>query len=141
MNHERDAGDPARSEQRTYARLLDLTAKGGFAILVAGFLAYAFGALPSHVPVDRLPELWSLPLADYLEQTGTPTGWGWLVHLGKGEFASLAGIAILAGCSVVCLAALIPAYVRRGDRVYAAICAAEIAILLLAASGVLTAGH
>jgi len=141
MNHERDAGDPARSEQRLYARLLDLLAKGGFAILVAGFLAYAFGALPSHVPVDRLAELWSLPLADYLKQTGTPTGWGWLAHLGKGEFASLAGIAILAGCSLVCLAALIPVYARRGDRVYAAICAAEIAILLLAASGVLTAGH
>lgn len=141
MTHERGTGAPARHEQQLYARLLDLMAKGGFAILVAGFLAYVFGVLPAHVPVERLPELWTLPVADYLKQTDTPTGWGWLVHLRKGEFASLAGIAILAGCSVVCLAALVPAYLRRGDRVYAAICAAEIAILLLAASGVLTAGH
>jgi len=136
-----DAGDPARMEQRLYANLLDLMAKGGFAITVAGFLAYAFGGLPAHVPVERLPELWGLPLAEYLQKTATPTGWGWLAHLRKGEFASQAGIAILAGGSLVCLAALIPVYARRGDRVYAAICTIEIAILLLAASGVLTAGH
>ena len=141
MMVERDSIDAARSDQRLYARLLDLTAKGGFAILVAGFLAYVFGWIPAHVQVERLPELWGLPLAEYLRRTGTPTGWGWLAYLRKGEFASLAGIAILAGCSLVCLATLIPVYLGRGDRVYAAICAVEIAILLLAASGVLTAGH
>ena len=128
------------NDQTLYARLLDLTAKGGLAILVIGFLAYVFGWFPAHVEFGRLPELWGLPLADYLRKTDTPTGWGWLAHLRKGEFASLAGIALLAGCSLVCLVALIPVYLRRGDRVYAAICTVEIAILLLAASGVLTAG-
>ncbi len=128
-------------EQRQYARLLDLLAKFGFAILVAGFAAYAFGWIRSHVPVERLPELWSLPLAEYLHETDTPSGWGWLAHLHKGEFVSLAGIAALAGSSLVCLAVLITVYARRGDRIYAAICCAEIAILLLAASGLLTPGH
>jgi hypothetical protein len=134
-------GLEVRIEQQRYARVLDLGAKTGFVALVAGFFAYALGLIPSHVPVEQLSSLWSLPLPEYLAATDTPTGWGWIVHLPKGEFASLAGIEILAGCSLLCLLAIIPLYLRRGDRVYAAICAAEIAILLLGASGVLTPGH
>ncbi len=137
----RDAEDRVPVEQKLYARLLDGTTKLGFAFLVAGFLAYACGWIPAHVPVEQLSRLWSLPLAQYLKATDTPTGWGWIVHLPKGEFASLAGIAMLSGCSLICLAAVIPVYAKRGDRVYAAICIAEIAVLLLAASGVLTPGH
>ena len=137
----RNATEWVRSEQRRYAGVLDVTAKAGFVILVAGFLAYAFGWIPAHVPVEQLSRLWTLPLADYLKATATPTGWGWMAHLSKGEFASLAGIAILSGSSLVCLAAVIPVYAKRGDRVYAAVCIAEIAVLLFAASGVLTPGH
>ncbi len=137
----RDANDGVRSEQRLYARLLDWTTKAGFAVLVAGFAAYAFGLVPAHVPVGDLARLWSLPLSEYLKATDTPTGWGWIFHLPKGEFVSLAGISLLSGCSLVCLVAVIPIYTRRGDRVYAAICAAEIAVLLLAASGALTPAH
>jgi len=136
-----EAVKEVRPEQQTYARVLDRAAKAGFVILVAGFFAYALGWIPAHVPLERLPELWRLPLQDYLRATDTPTGWGWIVHLPKGEFASLAGIEILAGCSLVCLLAIIPVYARRGDRVYVAICVAEIAVLLLAASGVLTGIH
>lgn len=128
-------------EQGRYARVLDATAKAGFAALVAGFVAYLFGWLETHVPVQDLPRVWSLPLAEYLARTDTPTGWGWIFHLHKGEFAGLAGIAVLAGCSALCLAAVIPLYVRRGDRTYALVCALAIVVLLLAASGILTAGH
>jgi hypothetical protein len=137
----RDSRDGERLERQRYARVLDVTAKAGFAILVAGFVAYAAGWIPAHVPVERLAALWSLPLAEYLAATATPTGWGWIVHLPKGEFASLAGIAILCGASVACLAAIIPVYARRGERIHAFLCIAEIAVLLLAASGALTPGH
>jgi len=128
-------------EQARYARVLDLTAKAGFAVLVAGFVAYMLGWLETHVPVQDLPSVWSLPLAEYLARTDTPTGWGWIVHLHKGEFAGLAGISVLAGCSAICLAAVIPLYLRRGERTYALICVLVILVLLLAGSGVLTAGH
>lgn len=124
-----------------YAKWLDITSKAGFLALVAGYLAYAMGWLETHVTVEQLPTLWNLPLAEYLARTDSPTGWGWLAHLHKGEFAALVGIAILAGCSIACLAAIIPTYLRRREHVYAGICAAEIAVLLLAASGVLGAGH
>jgi hypothetical protein len=42
---------------------------------------------------------------------------------------------------VPCLIAVFAVYVRRRDTVYAALAALEIAVLALAASGVLTGGH
>ncbi|MFO1314256.1 MAG: hypothetical protein U1F58_01510 [Burkholderiales bacterium] len=128
-------------EQVRYARVLDVTAKAGFAVLVVGFVAYLFGWLEEHVTAQELPRLWSLPLAEYLVRTDTPTGWGWIVHLHKGEFAGLAGIALLAGSSGLCLAAVIPIYLWRGERAYALICTLVILVLLLAGSGILTTGH
>jgi hypothetical protein len=136
-----ESPNPVPVEQLRYARLLDITSKLGFVALVAGYAAYAMGWLDVHVTVNQLPQLWTLPLAEYLVRTDSPTGWGWLGHLHKGEFAGLIGIVILAGCSIVCLLAIIPTYVRRRDHVYAGICTVEILVLLLAASGVLTAGH
>lgn len=128
-------------EQLRYARILDLASRIGFVALVAGFVAYVLGWLEAHVTVDQLPQLWTLPLSEYLVRTETPAGWGWIARLHKGEFAALVGIAILAGCSALCLAAIVPVYARRRDRVYAGICILEIVVLLLAASGVLTVGH
>lgn len=128
-------------EQLRYARLLDWGTRAGLAVLVASFAAYAFGLTPQHVAVQRLPELWALPLAQYLQQTQTPTGWGWLPLAGHGDVAALLGIVVLAGCSLVCLLALAPLYLRRGERAYAALCVAEALVIGLAASGVLGGGH
>jgi hypothetical protein len=129
------------AEQMRYARVLDIGSKVGFVTLVAGFFAYVTGALDAHVAVGQLPGLWTLSLAEYLRATQTPTGWGWIAYLHKGEFAGLLGIAVLAGCSVACLAAITLLYARRGDRAYAAICILEIVVMLLAASGTLAVSH
>ena len=110
-------------------------------MLVAGFLTYVTGVLEERVVVGQLPALWGLSLAEYLRVTQTPTGWGWVTHLDKGEFAGLLGIAALAGCSLVCLAAIVPLYTRRGEWTYAAICTLEIIVMLLAASGILTVSN
>ena len=126
------------AEQLRYARVLEIGSKAGFVMLVAGFLAYVTGVLEEHVVVNQLPALWGLSLAEYLRTTQTPTGWGWIAHLHKGEFAGLLGIAVLAGCSVVCLAAIVPIYARRADRIYAVVCTLEIIVVVLAASGILT---
>ena len=42
---------------------------------------------------------------------------------------------------LLALLAMLPLYARRGDRLYVGLGLAQIAVLLLAASGVLTAGH
>lgn len=128
-------------EQLRYATLLDWGTRVGLVVLLLSFAAYVFGLAEAHVPVQHLPELWQHPVARYLELTGSPTGWGWVAMIHRGDVAGLVGIAILSGCSLVCLAALIPLYLRRGDKAFAWLCAAEIAVVLLAASGLLAGGH
>ena len=93
------------------------------------------------MPVDQLPNFWNLPLKVYLERTHTSGGWSWLGLIAEGDFASLLGIAWLSGCSVVCLLAILPIYLRRNDWVYVAICVIALAVQLLAASGLLTGEH
>jgi VIT1/CCC1 family predicted Fe2+/Mn2+ transporter len=124
-----------------YAHLLDWGARLGVLALIASFAAYVFGVLTPHVPLEQLPSVWNLPVATYLQQTATPTGWGWLALAHKGDLSGLIGIAVLASCSIPPLLGLIPLYLKQRDYVYAAICTVVIAVLVLAASGVLTGGH
>jgi len=129
------------AEQLRYARWLEWGTRFGLALLVVLFVAYAAGLVEPHVPHSRLPEVWNLPVSQFLAATALPAGWTWLDHVHRGDIANLVGICLLAGISVLALAALVPLYLRRGDRVYAALCITEMAVLLLAASGLLAGGH
>jgi hypothetical protein len=124
-------------EQVSYAAWLAWGTRLGFFMLVASAIAYFAELLPAFVPLARLPELWQLSAGEFVRHTGTATGWGWIVRLRHGDFASLAGIAVLSGCSLGCLGVVTAIYARRRDWAYVAICAAEIAVLLLAASGLI----
>jgi hypothetical protein len=111
--------------------------KAGLVVLICGFVAYVFGMVPALVPFEALPRLWTLPVADYVRESGMVTGWGWLGMPGKGDVVIIAGVAILSGISVPCLLALIPAYVRARDWPYLAVVVCLAGVLVLAASGVL----
>lgn len=132
--------DP-QQEQLRYAKLLHWSTLAGFVSLIASFFLYVFQILPSKVPLQALPGLWNQSADDYLRLTRMPTGWHWLTELSDGHLANFLGIAILCGCSIVCILAVIPIYARRRDKLYFFICAAEIAVLILAASGILGRGH
>ncbi len=129
------------AEQLRYAMWLDWGTRVGLVVLLLSFAAYVLGLAESHVPVSRLPDLWVHPVGRFLELTASPTGWGWLALVHRGDIAGLLGIAILAGSSVLCLLALVPLYWSRGDRAFAAICLAEMAVVLVAASGSIAGGH
>jgi hypothetical protein len=128
-------------EQLRYARWLEWGTRVGLLLLAAVFLAYGAGLVEPHVPHSRLPDVWNLPVSQFLVATGLPTGWGWLAHAHRGDIANLIAIGLLAGISVPALLALVPLQWRAGDRLYAWLCIAEVVVLLLAASGVLTTGH
>ncbi|MDO9072144.1 MAG: hypothetical protein Q7U73_02675 [Rubrivivax sp.] len=128
-------------EQLLYARFLDWGTRVGMVALVLSFGAYVLGLVRPHVPLERLPQVWSHPVGTYLQETDSPTGWGWLALVQRGDVSGLVGIAILAGCSLVCLLALVPLYFKRGDKAFAALCLAEVAVVVLAASGWLSGGH
>ncbi len=136
-----DPTQQPRKEAERYARLLDWGTRVGEWTLLLTFAAYLLGVLEPLVPLDQLPSVWNLPVKDYLQRTGTPTGWGWLALATKGDLANLIGIAVLAGCSLPPLLALIPLYLRHRNHVYAIICARVGSVLVMAASGLLTGGH
>lgn len=136
MNTDMESERKNPPEQQPYASVLHWSTLAGFITLIVTFIAYVLGWLPASVPLEKLPQLWSLSTAEYLKATGTPTGWSWIFSMHKGDFASLLGIAILSGCSVACIAAIIPIYAKSRNRTYIVICILEILVLLVSASGI-----
>lgn len=130
-----------RDESWRYALLLDWSTRLGVLALLLAFAGYVSGLLAPHVPLDQLPSLWNLPVDTYLERTATPRGWGWLALAFHGDLANLVGIGLLAASSMAPLLGLLLLYAKRKDTVYAVMCAVILAVLLLAASGLLTGGH
>ncbi len=133
--------DYASDEQRLYAKWLDYGTRIGFVVLVGTFLAYVSGIVPAAIDLDDLPKYWTLPVNEYLAATGAPSGWGWVRHLGSGDYLNFLGVAILGGVTIVCYLRLLPALMATGDRVFAVICAIEIVVLVVAAVGLVGAGH
>ena len=125
---------------RAYARWLRRGTFAGVAVLVVGFAAYVLGVVP-HTPLEHLPALWEQPASQYLERANLRPGWHWATLVHRSDMLVVAGIALLATCSVASLAAAIRAFRRSGERAFVAICLAQIVVLVLAASGLLAAGH
>jgi hypothetical protein len=125
--------------QLRFARVLAAGMWCGLAMLALGFAAYVSGLVPSTLPLEALPQYWGLAAAEFRRVTGTPDGWGWLARFGAGETLPLVGIIILCATVPLACVALFTAYARRRDWVYLAIVALEFVVLVLAASGVITA--
>ncbi len=128
-------------ETLVYATWLTWGARVGFVMLLLGFGLMVLGVVPSHVPPETLPQLWSLPLKDYLLRAQMPTGWGWLALLPKGDALGLLGIVALSASSIGCLLAVAPRFWRQGDRGLALMAWAIVGVMVLAASGWLSGGH
>ena len=131
----------ATEEQLLYARILDKGMKIGLAILVVTFGLYVFGILQPHVPVNDLPKYWSMSVHEYLEANDLGTGWSWLGNLGEGDLLNFVGIAFLAGVTIICYLAIVPSLIKKKDTAYVVLALVEVAVLVLAASGVLKSGH
>jgi hypothetical protein len=122
-------------EHRVYARWLDIGTRIGLALLVAGFAVYAFGLLEAHIAPQELARYWALPVDSHIRATGAPTGWGWLGLLHKGDYLNFVGITVFASITLACYARIIPLLIARGERLHAAIAAAQLVILAAALSG------
>ena len=127
-------------EQLAYAQVLDLGMKLGLLLLLVTFVLYVSGLVRPHVPVEELPRYWSMPVKEYLAATGIRAGWGWIHMLGKGDFLNFLGIAFLSSVAMVCYLAISPIFFRKKDRIYGWLSLVEVAVLVLAASGLLGVG-
>jgi hypothetical protein len=124
-----------------YARWLGWCTRAALTMLIVSFAAYALGLLEPLVPLQRLPEVWSFPLERFLAASGAPTRWNWLGVALKGDYANLVGIAMLGMVSVVCYLRVLAPLVRAKERALAVLAALQIAVLVAAASGLLSGGH
>jgi hypothetical protein len=131
---------PENLVQERYARCLDAATRIAFAASLAAFVVYAGGLLPSFVPLEQLASLWDLPVDEFLERTGAPAGWEWLRLLGYSDYLALACVALIGTVTLVCYLAILPLLVRVGERLEAALVAAQVIVLLVAASGALAGG-
>jgi hypothetical protein len=132
---------PLDVEQGTYARWLVRGNQLALVVMLAGFAAYLAGLWSPLVDRHDLPGLWHLSAREYLQRTGVPTGWGWFGQLAHADMATLLGIALLAACSLPALVMVALSYRQRGERLAAALALLQIAVLVLAASGIIGAGH
>lgn len=128
-------------DQLRYARVLAFGTNAGLGVLVVLFGIYVLGVVEPQVAHERLPALWQLPAARFLEEAGIADGWGWFVLLNRADVLTLVGIAALSICSVPCLLAVMPLYWAAGQRMLFVICALEVVVLLSAASGLIGGGH
>jgi len=146
--HERQAGPSA--DQLLYADILSKGMYLGLGILLVTFALYMFGILQPGVPIQELPNYWTLRVDEYLEAVNheflhrphVVTGWGWVSLLGMGDYLNFVGIALLAAVTIVCYLGILPNLIRRKDWIFSVIAILEVLILVLAASGIIrTGGH
>ncbi|MCX8115658.1 MAG: hypothetical protein N3D71_11395 [Burkholderiaceae bacterium] len=128
-------------EQLRYAAWLYWGSSLGLALLVIAFIVHAVGMLEPLIPHADLPRAWTMPAAEMLRSTGQSPGWGWVRLLDRSDILNLAGIALLSSCSAAPLLAVVPIYLKRRERLFAALCVLQVAVLALAASGLVRVGH
>jgi hypothetical protein len=138
-----------QGEQLLYAKVLAIGMYIGLAILFITFGLYVSGIMAPAIPLDQVSNYWHLGVNEYLEVVNrdflhlehAPTGWAWVNMVGKGDFLNFIGIAVLAGVTIVCYLAIVPALLRQKDNAYVSMVLLEVVVLALAASSLLTVGH
>jgi hypothetical protein len=141
MNEKQPATLEASPEQLLYARILEIGMYIGLLVLFVTFGLYAFGIVDPYIPLDEISNYWSMNVNDYLEHAEIKAGWAWLGMLKYGDFINFIGVAILAGVTIICYAAIVPTLLKNNDKVYAILAVLEVIILSAAASGILAVGH
>jgi hypothetical protein len=131
----------ATPEQLLYARILEKGMYLGLLILFITYALYVFGIMDPYIPLDKISDYWSMNVHDYLEHAEIKNGWAWLGMLKYGDFINFIGVALLAGVTIICYAAIVPTLLKSKDTVYAVLAVIEVIILSAAASGILAVGH
>jgi hypothetical protein len=130
----------ATGEQIVYANILNIGMIIGLVIIVVTFIVYMSGILSSFIPPQEIPKYWTMASKDFIHSLGAPTGWDWLALVGKGDYLNFIGIAFLAGLTILCYLVILPILMKKKDTSYVVIAIIEVAVLTLAASGILKSG-
>ncbi len=138
MENKDVAASPA---QLRYANMLNYGSIVGFVILLISFAVYLLSILDPYISVDKLVTTWHLSSAEFNALHNVPSGWGWVSLLSKGDFSNFAGIAILAGITILCYAQLALDCMREKEKLMMIIAILEVLVLVFAASGIVGGAH
>ena len=141
MSEKQPAILEASPEQVLYARILEIGMYLGLLVLFVTFGLYGFGIVDAYIRLDKISNYWSMNVNDYLKHAEIKAGWAWLGMLKYGDFINFIGVAMLAGVTIICYAAIVPTLLKNNDKVYAILAVLEVIILSAAASGILAVGH
>ena len=128
------------TEQLRYANFLEKGMRVGLACLFITFPLYVCGIIKPYTPLEKIPHYLTLNAHTYQEEAHIETGWSWLRLLEYGDYLNFVGITILAGVTVLCYLSIIPFLFKRKDTVYLVLAVLQVALLVLAASGVVASG-
>ena len=143
MTNQTNANHTAHASVRQlrYAALLKWGTRIAFAVMIVTYLLYVTGITEPYVPRDELIIHLDKDVTGFVEATGVPTDhWGWLKLMNKGDFLNYAGILIRTLLTIAGILTLIPSYMKDRNWIYATIVTLELAVLLLAASGIVSIG-
>jgi hypothetical protein len=122
--------------QAAYARWLDRGTKLAFVLLVCGFAAYVIGITEPYVPLERLPDLWTLPVEHYNAAIHAPIGWRWLHHWWRADYLTYFGVVALLLTTIASMLRAASLLFSLGERLQAGIAISQVVVLVLAAAGV-----
>ncbi len=128
-------------EQHQYSRLLFWGSWLAIVILLITYAIYVFGVVEPYIPHEKIPQYWSMASDEYVHKADAPVGWEWTSLLNKGDYLNFVGVVLLAGMTIICfIICLIPGYIKQKDPAFLIISILEVAVLVLAASGILGGG-
>ncbi len=127
--------------QLTYATVLSWTSTLGIIFVVAGYLVYVFQLLPSTVPPSEVAMHWGLRAAELHKIVPVPSGWDWIYQLGRGDVLSYASVVYLSSVTMLCLAVIIPLFLKEKDMIYSVMTLLQVLVLVFAAAGIVSGGH
>lgn len=121
--------------RRVYADGMEWGVRAGIIGLSVGYTLYLLGMLAPHVPIEKLMSNWHRPAAELIEICQINTGWAWVRDIRESDYLNLLLIAYLASVTIVCCVRLVPFLLRERKLPLLLITLAQLAVLLLAASG------
>lgn len=124
-----------------YAALLHRCVNAGFLMLLVAFGLYASGLIEAHVPLETMAAQWHLSAPAFMAANQLEGGWSWLRLIHRGDYLCMAGLAFLALTTVFCYLRVLPFFLREKKHTLAVIIVIEVAVLLIAASGIFSIAH
>jgi hypothetical protein len=127
--------------QLAYAGILGKATTLGIALIIIGYVVYAFNLIPLSVSIEQVASNWHLRAGDFHQKINAPLGWSCFNDPGKGDVLSYISLIYLGIVTIFCLFGAGIAFLREKNMIYTFFAFAQMAVLILAAAGVVSGGH